>query len=368
MNITNNSLASTTVSRVPIKNIWLLLLYASDCYRTIGKKLRVDLENNPEQLIDLTAKLFCKAVNERLSHSLYFDYQKKIEVLNRVRGKIDILATTRKQLLEKGKIQCHYEDLIIDTPQNRYIHAAAHKLLKQLNNDKLIEQSRKIINQFTALKIGQSTNYNYLTEQFNKSNRQDRTLLSLANLIFTLSIPTELPGLHQFEQVEKTDNWLRTLFEKAIVGFAHVNFDKKQWKIESRKRHYWQHELATSNIKYFFPTMQTDLIIEHRTCKHRLIIDTKCTSILKCSRYREKVFDRNHIFQLYSYLRSQETHNDVSSLHSSGMLLYPTINTEVNESVVIQNHKFRFCTINLAQESVMIREKLFKLLCECSCK
>lgn len=367
MNLSNQSTVKTTVATVPIRNIWLLLLYASDLYQTLGKQQLVQLENNPEDLIKLVAKLYCQAVGKRLMRSLSCGYQQHTQVLNRVRGKIDMLITARQQLLEKGRIQCHFDNLTIDTPKNRYIHAAAHALLPQLQDKILTRQCQKIISRFKALKIGQSTHYDYLTDYFDQSGKQDKTLLTLCRLIFNLAIPTELAGVHQVEQVKKTDHWLRRLFEKAVVGFCRANLNSNDWKTSTGKRLYWQQEQASSGIKNFLPNMQTDLIIEHRNCNHRLIIDTKCTSIHHQSRYKNKVFKSSHIYQLYAYLRSQENAADPPSCNATGMLLYPVINDTINEYVTIQNHQFRFCTIDLSQESSLIRKNLLNLLCHCRC-
>jgi 5-methylcytosine-specific restriction enzyme subunit McrC len=352
-------LSHTTVAKIPISNIWLLLLYASDCYKTLGQKQRAELENNPEQLMELAARLYCQAADKRLMYYLATDYQPTIKAVNRVRGKIDILTTQRKQLLAKGKIQCKYDDLTLDTPKNRYIHAAAHFLVKKLNDDQLIKKCRKIIHQFTALNIGQTTNYRYEIERF---SHKDNTLLSLANLIFSLSIPTELDGLHTIDQPHKTDHWLRKLFEKAIIGFYRVNLDPHQWIIHAGKKLNWQYTNATENIKRYLPTMKTDLIIENRSQNQRLVIDTKCTSILKKSRFRPNSFSSHHLYQLYAYLRSQEKQSDSLSISASGMLLYPTVGVTINESMLIQGHKLAFCTIDLTQDNTKIKESLLALL------
>lgn len=352
-------LANTTVAKIPIRNIWLLLLYASDCYKTLGQKQRVELENHPEQLITLAAKLYCQAADKWLMHYLATDYQSTTRAVNRVRGKIAILTTQRKQLLAKGKIQCRYNDLTLDTPKNRYIHAAAHFLVKKCADEQLIKKCRGIIHQFTTLNIGQTTHYRYERERF---SHKDNTLLSLSKLIFSLSIPTEFAGFHSIEQLRKTDQWLRQLFEKAIIGFYHVNLDPQQWSIYAGRKLNWQYTNETDNIKQYLPTMKTDLILENPSHHQRLVIDTKCTSILKKSRFRTDSLSSHHLYQLYTYLRSQEKECDPLSISASGMLLYPTVGVTINENMLIQGHKLAFCTIDLTQDNRTIKENLLALL------
>lgn len=357
---------STTVAKIPIKNIWLLLLYASNLYRSLGKQQRIQLENNPEDLIKLAAELYCKAT-EKLMRSLSCGYIQQTQILNRVRGKIDILATVRQHLLEKGRIQCQFEVLTIDTPKNRYIHAAAHTLLPLIEDKKLKIRCQKIISYFNTLKIGQSTHYDFKADYFDRAGTQDRYLLTLCRLIFKMAIPTEQAGVQSAEQINKTDTWLRQLFEKATIGFARVNLPASSWKISSGKQLSWQQESASNNIEDFLPDMQTDLIIEHTACQHRMIIDTKCTSIVRQSRSKKDKFKSEHIYQLYVYLRSQENTADTPSYHASGMLLYPAIDENINEHVIIQNHIIRFSTINLQEDSSLIRKNLLRLLSQCNC-
>lgn len=365
--MSNKQETSTTVAKIPIKNIWLLLLYASDLYQTLGKRQRVQLENNPEDLIKLAAKLYCEATKKRFMRSLSCGYTQQTQILNRVRGKIDILATVRQHLLEKGRIQCQFEVLTIDTPKNRYIHAAAHTLLRLVKDKKLKIQCQKIISRFNTLKIGQSTHYDFKADYFDRSGTQDRYLLTLCRLIFKMAIPTEQAGVQSAEQINKTDTWLRQLFEKATIGFARVNLPASRWKISSGKQLSWQQESASNNINNLLPNMLTDLIIEHSACQHRMIIDTKCTSIVRQSRSNKNKFKSEHIYQLYAYLRSQEKTTDTPSCHATGMLLYPAIDENINEHVIIQNHTIRFSTINLQEDSRLIRKNLLHLLSQCNC-
>lgn len=365
--MSNKQETSTTVAKIPIKNIWLLLLYASNLYQTLGKQQRIQLENNPEDLIKLVAELYCEAAWERLMRSLSCGYIQQTQILNRVRGKIDILATVRQHLLEKGRIQCQFEVLTIDTPKNRYIHAAAHTLLPLIEDKKLKIRCQKIISRFNTLKIGQSTQYDFRADYFDRAGTQDRYLLTLCRLIFKMAIPTEQAGVQSAEQINKTDTWLRQLFEKATIGFARVNLPASRWKISSGKQLSWQQESASNHINKFLPDMQTDLIIEHTACQHRMIIDTKCTSIVRQSRSKKDKFKSEHIYQLYAYLRSQENTTDAPSCHATGMLLYPAIDENINEHVIIQNHTIRFSTINLQEDSRLIRKNLLRLLSQCNC-
>ena len=65
---------------------------------------------------------------------------------------------------------------------------------------------------------------------------------------------------------------------------------------------------------------------------------------------------------MYSYLRSQEDSNDPLNENASGLFIHPSTGEDVNEYVVIDNHKIQFSTVNLATSAVGIREQLLKII------
>ncbi len=66
--------AESYVGRIPVRNMWLLMLYASDLFRTrgIGK---VGLEDSPDDLPDLVAEILTHSVERRQRRRLSQGYQ-----------------------------------------------------------------------------------------------------------------------------------------------------------------------------------------------------------------------------------------------------------------------------------------------------
>jgi 5-methylcytosine-specific restriction enzyme subunit McrC len=110
------------------------------------------------------------------------------------------------------------------------------------------------------------------------------------------------------------------------------------------------------------PGMKTDIIIDNKSLDERLVIDTKFNSITTEGWHRGESLRSGYIYQMYAYLRSQERTDNSASLTTTGMLLHPSVNAEVNERVTIQGHTIRFCTVNLGNEATIIREQLLTLL------
>ena len=63
---------------IPLRNIWLLMLYASDLYY-LPQIRKTGVEDNPEDLPDLIAELLCDSVERRLRMNLTASYRDQIE-------------------------------------------------------------------------------------------------------------------------------------------------------------------------------------------------------------------------------------------------------------------------------------------------
>ncbi len=82
------------IGRIPVRNLWLLMLYTSDLYRRLPPDERRDVESNPDEIADLVAEILTENVERRLRQNLTFGYRPREAVLRRVRGRIDVLLLT----------------------------------------------------------------------------------------------------------------------------------------------------------------------------------------------------------------------------------------------------------------------------------
>jgi 5-methylcytosine-specific restriction enzyme subunit McrC len=108
--------------------------------------------------------------------------------------------------------------------------------------------------------------------------------------------------------------------------------------------------------------MKTDIILNHTQSGRRIVIDTKFTSIVKPGQYREETLNSGYLYQIHTYLRSQERDSDPLSKTAEGLLLHPTIGKQVNESLVTHGHEIRFATVDLAANAKEIRSQLLKVI------
>lgn len=107
--------------------------------------------------------------------------------------------------------------------------------------------------------------------------------------------------------------------------------------------------------------MITDIIIDDLGAGRRLLIDTKFTSILGATRFGGASLKSPYLYQMYTYLRSQEG-VDLLWDQASGLLLHPAVDARIRESVTIQGHAIAFATVDLAQASRSVRAELREIL------
>ena len=65
------------IDDIPVRNIWLLLLYASQLYRELPAARRVELEDAPDRIPYLVAEILTNAVERRLRRNLSHGYQRR---------------------------------------------------------------------------------------------------------------------------------------------------------------------------------------------------------------------------------------------------------------------------------------------------
>ena len=209
------------IGRIPVRNIWLLLLYASQLYRELPEARRVELEDAPDDIPELVAEILANAVERRLRRNLSFGYERRMADLNRVRGRINALRTERRQLLQRGRVACVFDELTVDTPRNRYVKAALLKLGQVVKDTAL---SRRCYHLAARLeRAGVSSDWDAgrngrhpPPDALGWMESEERRMLAAARLAFDLFLPTEDAGASVLPAPYREERWFRRLFEGGV--------------------------------------------------------------------------------------------------------------------------------------------------------
>ncbi|MCY4364838.1 MAG: 5-methylcytosine-specific restriction endonuclease system specificity protein McrC [Chloroflexi bacterium] len=360
------------IGRIPVRNIWLLMLYASRLYREIPTNRRVAVEDNPDEIPNLVAEILALAVERRLRRNLSADFHRRQADLNRVRGRINLLRTERRHLLEKGKIACSFEELTTNTQLNQFVKAALQELPKTLKDRDLARRCRIAATAMERAGVSNGlASIRWLGSALERSaagrtSSEDLRMLAAARLAFSLDLPTEDPGSSRLPTPDRDNLWARRLFEAAIGGFYDTLLSPLGWLVKTGSWIDWQTEDTTPGMAAILPSMQTDIVLERpadcgQGSRTRTVIDTKFNHILGEGQYGNHRIRSGYLYQIYAYLRSQETDSDPLSLNASGLLLHPSVDGEIDETATIQGHLIRFATVDLTAGSQVIRSRLLTL-------
>lgn len=347
------------LDKVPVRNVWLLFLYASGLAQ-FRDRFDAEVEDSPD-FKSLIARLLCYATEKRLRRNLSFGYRRREDVLRRVRGRIDILETVSADLFRRGEVACRFEELTIDTPRNRLVRAALTRLAGWLADADLVHRCRTLANALGRVGVSGKvpTRSEIASDQIARHEGEDRLMVSLARAVFDLVLPTETAGARTLLKAQREETEFRKLFEKAIGNFFASELPRDQgWRVYPGKQYKWPVSVSSPGIGSYLPIMITDIILENEAEARRIVIDTKFTNVLTPAQHGGFRFKRDHIFQLYAYLRSQERSDDPLSVGADGMLLYPAIGLDVDEAALIQGHRMRFATIDLSRPTTDVIERL----------
>ena len=161
---------------------------------------------------------------------------------------------------------------------------------------------------------------------------------------------------------DTTDHLIRRLFERAVGNALRLELQPQGWSVTQGKRLSWPVTAPSPGIAAILPGMQTDIELNHVATGRRIVIDTKFTAIFTASTYRDQILKSGYLYQLYTYLRSQERRDDPASMSSEGMLLHPQTGGSVDEDMMIQGHRMRFKTVDLMGDAAEFEISLKRLV------
>jgi len=347
------------IGRIPVRNIWLLMLYASDLLQTSERAL-VDAERNPDEIADLVARLLAQAVEERQRRQLSLGYRPRSADLSRVRGRIDVLRTERRQLLARGAVACRFVELSVDTPRNRFVRGALETVARLVSHPDLRHRCRRLAADMQALGVsGTMPSRSELSaDRIGRHDAADREMLAAAKLAMDLVLPTELASPRPLPMPDREEQWARRLFERAVGGFYRAVLPSDRWDVRTGRPLDWPIGWCTDGARDILPGMRTDVVLDDLVAGRRIVIDTKFTGIVTSGWRRETTLRSGYLYQIYAYLRSQTGRGDPLADSAEGILLHPAIGETVDEAITLQGHGLRFATVDLAADNSAIRARL----------
>lgn len=344
---------------VPIRNIWLLQIYASRLYQQ-GLITDSALEDPGVSPQVLAARILCDAVQDRLRSGLNRGFTRSSGTLSRVRGRIDILNSERHSLFEKGRVACEFNEVTVDTPANQYLRHAldtASILLRRLSPSlvdpkdsptDLAHRCSSLSRMMVQMGVSPRVIPTAPPRVSNRLTARDSLALDAAHLIVHLQLPVDQSGTRKFRQPFHTEEQLRILFEAALVGLYRFHLTPLGWQVRGGEVLQWQVEGDIDEL----PQMKTDITLLTPTGR-KIVVDAKFTGITKRHFNKERL-KSSYLYQLYAYLMSQNGRGEDWD-DAAGVMIHASLGEHREVSMTIQGHPMRFSTVDLTGNASTIR-------------
>ncbi len=337
---------------VPMRNVLYMYCYAWDLFHE-GEALAADLDAElPFQ--DLLARVLAGAVARLVRAGLARDYRERSEAVEPLRGRPDFAASIALLARRRRAIVSRFEELSLDTPQNRILKAAMRLLAAADGLDgglcRLLGGLLRRMEPVGALRLHAGS---FAGLGHGRAAAGYRLPLALARLVLECRVPIAGTGGHRFVAPLDDEVAMGALFEAFVRNFLRREQDDFE---VGRQTLQWRAEGAPDQLA-LLPRMQTDISLA--APGRRIIIETKF--------YREALQYHHdigrarsaHLYQLFGYLRNAPVLPDEPPVE--GILLYPASGPPPAMDVVVHGHRVRLATLDLGAPWSAIRARLLAL-------
>ncbi len=304
-----------------------------------------------ENIYNLLAFILIREVTKLIKSGIARGYVDCTESLPVVRGRVNLNSSLKKQSLIKKQIVCDFSEFSENIMLNQIIKTTMESLLKceEVVKKYKIKLKRLLMN---FLNIGsidlKSVCWNRIN--YNRNNKKYRLAMNVCQLYATGLIVTEEKGKISFTTFIK-DQAMARLYEKFIFNF--FKYELKDIKTTSSIVKWKLDEIPRDNL---LPHMETDIELERLGKK--LIIDTKyyANALVKSNFSETKKLISSNLYQIFAYVKNTEYDGEVS-----GMLLYPTVNYDLNLEYKMSGNKIFIRTVNLGEDFEKIKSSLLNI-------
>jgi 5-methylcytosine-specific restriction enzyme subunit McrC len=335
--------------KIPIQNLYYLLCYAWD---RLAQGNLVNVSKIPStELVDLFATVPVKGIEHLARRGLELGYSSLEDELRGIRGRVDLLSTERRFLVEHGRAACRFDEFTTDTLPNQILKASlkllsTHRSIDPANRSAVLRISREL----RGVKDIMITNQSFRCVQPNANNRFYKFLLNICELIYGGWLTSEDESPYRFRAFLRDEK--KMAFQNFVYNFLKI--ERKDLEV-FRENIGWKATCENDSRLSFLPEMRTDISI--RKADTRLIIDTKYYAETLSEYYGSRKIHSENLYQLLAYLLNAANENE----SIEGILLYPTVDQDLRISYSILGMPVRIHTLNLSQPWERIHDELIQL-------
>lgn len=338
---------------IPIENIYYLLCYSWDAL-DVAERVHVNAEE-AHDISNLFARVLVGATEELISNGIGVNYREREESIAGVRGKLNISGTFKTLEFALGRTVCNFDDLTMDSPENRIIKAALKKVIGMPRVDATIKRrARRQLDSFSAVADEALSQLSFRNVRV-RAPRSElyKLLLNVCALIQYNPFISEAPGRAGFVNFKGDQAQMARLFEQFVYNF----YAREQTQYSVRRPVIaWHGAKGSDEDMALLPIMRTDVVLS--SASHRMVIDTKYYRKAFQSYQGVRKVRSTHLYQLVSYIQNMSA---ASQSNIEGILLYPSVDENFEMSYELLGHQVKVKSLDLARPWQSIREDLLQI-------
>lgn len=333
-----------------------MLCYAWD---RLDEQHKVDLSiADQTSLLNLLAKVLISSTRTLLKRGLDRDYQQQADEILGVKGKLDMAETLKRNLLFKQKTQCVLDDFSANMLLNQVLASTLHRLTRTQGIEQTLKtELHTLLDRFFGVERIEIQRNHFRQVHVNRNNQRYGFVLDVCRLIFENSFPSEEAGRYSFSDFRRDESKMRDLFEAFVRNFYRI--EQRIYPVVKKEVIRWQFKSANESNRRFLPRMETDITLESNDRK--IIIDTKYYQKTLVTRFDQGKIYSSNLYQLFSYLINQEDGTE-KTMTARGILLYPTVEEELNLVYEFGEHVLEIKTVDLNSDWAIISARLKEIL------
>ena len=343
--------------KIPIKNIYYMLCYA---WNVLEQSDNIFLGSEKfDNIYNLFARIYINGASSLIKRGFNRYYIRENEVTSTLKGKLNISDSIKAQTFHNGSMVCQFDEFSKDIKLNQIIKTTINILIKSPQLDvNLRSKLLKIRLHFSDIQSIRLSKSLFSSLRYNRNNYHYRMLINVSELIYQGLIINEHDNEFSFSDFVR-DNQMAKLYERFVLNFYKTHLDESIYNVHAPKLKWNLDEEISEEDLSLLPEMRTDIVIENKVNSTQLIIDTKYyAQTLVSSNWSDIERVRTgHLFQILAYVNNSNFSGDVK-----GMLLYPTIDKEINANFPIGGKSIGIRTLNLDTEWENISSRLLSLV------
>jgi 5-methylcytosine-specific restriction enzyme subunit McrC len=347
------------MNQIPIRNVYYLLSYAWDLLEE-ARELAVGIEDIP-RVEDLLSRLLVNGTQRLLRRGIDQGYIPQSEVLATIRGRIDFETSTRRLLLEHGKVQCNFEEFLPDLLHNRILK----ETLKALGSYPELGVPQRteihtVLRRMEGISPIRLRKAHFAQIRLHRNNAHYRLLMHLCELVHDNLLVNEETGERFFRDFLRDKRQMAKLFEKFVARFYAKELDPGAWSVRSQEQIHWDCLTPISLL----PDMNADAVL--RGDGRTVIVECKFyQNTLQTSLWSQHPKIRStHLYQLMTYIRNLALAQPEQAVE--GLLVYPAVEVDLLEELSLSGYRVRVCTIDLSRTWDEVADRMHHILGACT--